>query len=135
MLVGRLKPVASTSFWKWFVFATLTVTGADVVRLPAASRARAVSVCAPFETVRVSQASPYGASKSSAPLATPSTKNCTPTTPTLSLASAMTLTMSPTWALRAGDVIETDGGVGSGCWTPIGVVMSDWIWPCVRATL
>ena len=62
MFVGRLNPVARTSFWKWFVFATLTVTGADVVGLPAASRARAVSVCAPFETVRVSQASPYGAS-------------------------------------------------------------------------
>jgi hypothetical protein len=38
--------------------ATLTVTGADVVTLPAASRARAVNVCAPFETERVSQASP-----------------------------------------------------------------------------
>ncbi len=56
--VGSVKPVASTSFWKWLAFATLTVTGDDVVRLPAASRARAVSVCAPFETARVSQASP-----------------------------------------------------------------------------
>ena len=58
MLVGRLNPVASTSFWKELVFATLTVTGADNVELPAASRARAVNVCAPFGTARVSHWSP-----------------------------------------------------------------------------
>ena len=33
------------------MLATLTVTGAESVVLPAASRARAVSVCAPFGTV------------------------------------------------------------------------------------
>ena len=48
MLVGRLKPVARISFWK-----TLRVGDVDrdrrrTVVLPAASRARAVSVCAPF---------------------------------------------------------------------------------------
>ena len=78
MLVGRLKPVARTSFWKKFVLATFTVTGADTVVLPAASRARAVSVCAPFGTARVSHARPYGAVVSSAPVATPSTRNWTP---------------------------------------------------------
>ncbi|MCZ2109850.1 MAG: hypothetical protein LC118_09840 [Dehalococcoidia bacterium] len=56
MLVGRFRPVASTSFWKLLVLATLTVTAVDVVALPAASRARAVRVRAPFAALRVSQA-------------------------------------------------------------------------------
>ena len=56
--VGRLKPVARTSFWNELELVTLTGTGAETVELPAASRARAVSVCAPFATARVSQASP-----------------------------------------------------------------------------
>ena len=58
MAVGRVKPVARMSFLKKFVFATFTVTGADARVLPAASRAVAVSVCAPFVTVRVSHESP-----------------------------------------------------------------------------
>ena len=41
-------------------FATMTVTGADVVVLPAASRATAVSVCDPSATVVVFQLIPYG---------------------------------------------------------------------------
>ena len=68
-------------------FATLTGTGAESVELPAASRARAVNACAPFATVRVSQANAYGGAESSSPALTPSTRNCTPATPTLSLAS------------------------------------------------
>jgi hypothetical protein len=67
-VVGRLNPVASTSFWKWSVFATLTVTAAEVVVLPAASRAVAVSVWAPLPTVRLSQASAYGEAVSSVPV-------------------------------------------------------------------
>ena len=84
MLVGRLKPVARTSFWKELVLATLTAIAADSAVLPAASRARAVKVCAPFGAVRVSHDSPYGAAVSSAPVLTPSTRNCTPATPTAS---------------------------------------------------
>ena len=60
MLVGRLNPVARTSFWKQFALATLTVTGTESVALPAASRARAVSVCGPFGTVRVSHVKAVG---------------------------------------------------------------------------
>ena len=55
--VGRLKPVARTSFTNWLALATLTVIGAETVTLPAASRARAVSVCAPLLAVRVSHVS------------------------------------------------------------------------------
>ena len=130
-----MKPVASTSFWKWLALATLTVTGDDVVRLPAGSRARAVSVCAPFETARVSQASPYGESGSSGPFATPSTKNWTPATPTSSLASATTFTMSLTCAPADGELIETVGGTGSCTCGSTGVTMSVWIWLPERATL
>ena len=36
-------------------FETVTATGPDVVLLPAASRATAVSVCAPFELVALAQ--------------------------------------------------------------------------------
>ena len=78
--------------------------------LPAASRARAVSVCAPLATSCVSQASAYGAVVSSTPVATPSTKNCTPATPTLSVASAVTLTMSLHLGIGGGEVIGTVGG-------------------------
>ena len=42
--VGRLKPVARTSFWKRLVLVTLTVTAAESVVLPAVSGACAVSV-------------------------------------------------------------------------------------------
>src|SRR5262245_59824166 len=112
-VVGRSKPVARISFWKWSVFATLTITGAEVVVLPDVSVARAVSVCAPLPTVRLSQFSPYGAVVSSAPVACPSTKNLTLATPALSLAFAATATMSLTVALLLGAVIDTVGGVVS----------------------
>ena len=61
MAVGRSKPVASTSFWNWAVLATFTLTAVEMVALAAASRARAVIRCDPLGSVRVSQASPYGA--------------------------------------------------------------------------
>ena len=43
----------------------------------------------------------------------PSTRNSTPTTPTLSEASAVTLIVPPTVAPDAGDVMATVGGVVS----------------------
>ena len=58
MLVGRLNPVARTSFWKRLVLLTVTGTGADRLVLPAASRALAVRVWVPLASVRVSQERP-----------------------------------------------------------------------------
>ena len=51
---------------------TVTVTGEEVAVLAAASRATAVSVCAPSASVVVSQATEYGDVVSSAPICTPS---------------------------------------------------------------
>ena len=65
---------------------TVTVTAVEVVVLPAASRATAVSVCDALVAFLVSHASAYGALVPSAPTFAPSTLNCTPTTLTLSVA-------------------------------------------------
>src|SRR6266849_72305 len=92
---------------------TVTVTGAEVARLPAASRATAVSACDPFATLVVSQGTEYGAVVSSAPSAALSTKNCTPATPTLSEALAVTVVVPETGVPDPGDVILTVGGVVS----------------------
>ncbi len=51
---------------------TVTVTGSEVVRLPAASRATAVMACEPSLVVVVSKEIAYGAVLSSAPPLTPS---------------------------------------------------------------
>src|SRR5882762_5252876 len=92
---------------------TLTVTAADVVRLPAASRATAVTVCEPLLAVSVFHGAEYGAVVASAPVLTPSTLNCTPTTPTLSEAFAVMVIVREPVAPWAGEVTETDGGVWS----------------------
>src|SRR5258708_5917981 len=93
--------------------ATVTVTGAEVVRLPAASRATAVMVCEPLLAVAVFQEIEYGALVSSAPKLAPSILNCTPATPTLSEALAVTVTVPDTvWPLL-GEVMLTLGGVVS----------------------
>ena len=63
--------------------------------------------------MRLSQDSAYGAAVSSGPLAFPSTRNWTPATATLSLASAVTETMSFTSAFAAGAVTATVGAVVS----------------------
>src|SRR5216684_818107 len=97
---------------------TVTVTGADVVVLPAASRATAVSVCAPLVAAVVSHATEYGAAVSSAPTFEPSSLNCTPTTPTLSLAVAVTVTVPDTVEPPAGAVSATVGAVVSGGGVP-----------------
>src|SRR5439155_16121785 len=73
-------------------FTTVTLTAVEVAVLPAASRAKAVRVCAPALAVVVSQETEYGVAVSSAPRFTPSSLNCTPTTPTLSVAVAETVT-------------------------------------------
>src|SRR5882672_308187 len=96
------------------LLATVTVTGAEVVWLPAASRAMAVMVCDPSVAVAVFHETEYGGVVASAlPLTPLSKRNCTPTTPTLSAASAVTLIVSWTVAPEAGDVMLTVGGVVS----------------------
>ena len=93
---------------------TVTVTGAEVVWLPAASRATAVRVCVPPLAVVVSHETEYGVVVSSAPPLTPSSWNWTPATPWLSDAVAVTVIVPETVAPEAGDVILTVGGVVSG---------------------
>ncbi len=112
-MVGRSNPVARTSFWKWSVLATLTITGPDVVTLPAVSRACARSVWAPLLTSRVSQLRPYGACVSTAPVRLPSTRNETDSRLVSSLASAVIGTIPLTVSFGSGAVIEAVGGVVS----------------------
>src|SRR5215470_5091620 len=57
---------------------TVTEIGADVRRLPAASRAMAVTVWEPSGVVVVFQLSEYGELFTSAPRFAPSSWNCTP---------------------------------------------------------
>src|SRR4029077_4425926 len=77
-------------------FWTLTTTAPDVVWLPAASRATAVSECVPFATGAVSQLIAYGAEVISGPSGLPSSENWTPATPTSSDAVAATETVPET---------------------------------------
>ena len=93
------------------VSATVTLTEAVVAILPAASRATAVRMCAPAEASAVFQLVAYGAVVTSAPRLAPSSMNCTPTTPTLSVALAEIVTVPATVAPLAGAVKETAGGV------------------------
>src|SRR3954463_10642322 len=94
-------------------FDTTTATPAELVVLPAPSRAIAVKVCDPSATVVVSQLIAYGTAVSLASGA-PSTKNCTPTTATSSDASALTVAVPLTDAPAIGALIATLGGVVSG---------------------
>ena len=97
------------------VLETLTVTGAEVVRLPAASRATAVSVCVPLAVSVEFQLMLYGLAMSSALSGAPSILNCTPAMPRLSLAVADTVTALPEiLAPAAGAVSATVGEVRSG---------------------
>src|SRR5262249_5394634 len=92
---------------------TVTDTGADVVLFPAASRATAVSTCAPFAAVVVFHETLYGAAAASAPRFAPSSLNCTPPTPLSSEAVADTPTVEDTVDPGAGAVTDTVGGVVS----------------------
>src|SRR5207247_438930 len=94
-------------------FDTVTVTGDEVVRLPAASRAVAVRVCEPLPTVVVFQEIESAVVAYSALFRAPSTRNCTPATPTLSEAEALTVTVPDTVAPDAGALMLTAGGVVS----------------------
>src|SRR5436309_3287960 len=94
-------------------FATVTVTAADIVVLPAASRATAVSVCEALLVVDVSHSIVNGAAVSSVPRFAPSSRNWTPATPTLSAAVAVIVVVPETVAPFAGAVTLTVGGVVS----------------------
>jgi hypothetical protein len=94
---------------------TVTLTAAEIVVLAAASLAEAVKLWAALVAVVLSQMIAKGAVVSSAPRLTPSSLNCTPTTPTLSEALAVTETDEPeTMAPALGAEIETVGGMVSG---------------------
>src|SRR5262249_32931542 len=80
---------------------TVTVTDAELL-IPAASRAVAESVCVPLATAAVFHETENGALVSSAPRLAPSSLNCTPATPTLSAALAVTATVADTVAPFAG---------------------------------
>ena len=113
-------PVIETAGGVASPLATVMVTVVAVAVLPAASRATAVNVWLPLEAVVEFQVVEYGVAVSSAPRLTPSSLNCTPTTPTLSVAVAETVTAVPdTVAPLAGAVIATVGGVVSP--PPLGV--------------
>ena len=85
-----------------------------VAEFPAASRAVAARECVVLVVVVESHEKLYGALVSSVPKFTPSSLNCTPTTPTLSEASADTGMVPATVAPLAGAVIETVGAIPSG---------------------
>src|SRR5947209_14484621 len=91
---------------------TVTLT-AEVAVLPAASRAIAVRVCTPFLAVVLFHETAYGTVVTSAPRFAPSSLNCTPTTPTLSVALAEIVIVPVTVESAAGAVMDTAGGVVS----------------------
>src|SRR5438132_12227256 len=93
---------------------TVTVDAIELVVFPAPSRATAVNACVPSGTVVVFQLIAYGTAVTSAASGTASTLNCTPTTATLSDASALTVAVPLTDAPLAGELTSTAGGVGSG---------------------
>src|SRR5439155_3250029 len=78
LLVGSTWPAAWLIVTEGGVVSlnTVTVTAAEVVRLPAASRATAVSVCEPLLAVVVFQETEYGAAASDSPWLAPSSRNC-----------------------------------------------------------
>jgi hypothetical protein len=95
------------------LLSTVTVTLLLVVVSPAASRAMAVRVWEPLLAVVVFHETLYGVAVSSEPRFAPSRRNWTPTTPTLSVAVAETVTVPDTVASLVGAVIVTVGGVVS----------------------
>src|SRR5947209_15935339 len=90
---------------------TVTLTAPAGAVFPAASRAMAVKLWEPLATRVVFHEREYGAAVTSAPRFAPSSLNCTPTTPTLSVALAETVTVPETVEPAAGAVMETVGGV------------------------
>src|SRR5262245_6263520 len=101
----------------------MTATPADAVVFPAASLAMAVSVCDPLDALELFQLTVYGAARSSAPSGAPSSMNCTPATPTLSEAVALTAIV-PDTTPAGGDEMLTVGAIGSRAMSSICAPMS-----------
>src|SRR5437867_12943217 len=93
-------------------FDTVSPPSLEVALPLSASRAAAVRVCEPLPTVVVFQDTEYGDAVSSPPRLAPSTRNCTPATPTLSEAEALTVTDPDTVAPDAGALMLTAGEIG-----------------------
>src|SRR3954471_17968302 len=112
-----------------------TLTTADVVWRPKASRARADNVWLPPDTPVVFQTIAYGDVVASAPSGAPSSRNCTPTTPMSSAAFADTATVVPdTVAPLAGAVIVTVGAERS-LFTVTVTVVADPVPPLVSRAI
>src|SRR4029077_18795968 len=93
----------------------VTLTGDEVVVLPAVSRATALSWWPPLVAPVVFHDTLYPSSElvSSGPRGLPSSWNCTPATPLLSVAVAPRVTVPETGAPPAGEVTLTVGAVVS----------------------
>lgn len=89
------------------VLLTVTVTGAEVVVLPAASVATAVRLYEPLVSVVVFKLAVYGALVSRDPILVAPALNWTLVTPRLSLADALTVTVPEIVAPCVGAVIAT----------------------------
>src|SRR6185436_19738097 len=110
-----MTPVDATFVMTGAAAELSTVTGipSETWKLPAASRATAVSTCTPSASDVVSQLHEKGPAVSSVPKFTPSICSCTLATPTLSVASACTDVVPLTVAASAGKSIDTAGTVVS----------------------
>src|SRR5262249_37715349 len=111
LLLVAVAPLLMTTVPVGARLSTVTEIAAVVAVFPDVSRARACSVCVPFDAVVVFQEKLYGELVSSVPSGLPSSKNCTPATPTSSDAFAATLTVPETVAVEVGVVMATLGGV------------------------
>src|SRR5439155_25335475 len=109
LIVAELDPTLAldTALITGGALSTVTLTTLAGAVLPAASRAMAVKLWEPLATRVVFQEIAYGAAVTSAPRFAPSSLNCTPTTPTLSVALAETVTVPATVTPAAGAVIDT----------------------------
>src|SRR5207247_1930314 len=116
LFVAELDPTLAldTALITGGALSTVTLTAPEGAVFPAASRATAVRLCVALVAVVVVHETAYGAAVTSAPRLTPSSLNCTPTTPMLSVALAETVTVPATVTPAAGAVMETVGGVVSG---------------------
>ena len=93
---------------------TLTTTLVLVATFPEESLLTALSILLPLVVLAVFHDTEYGEVVSSAPTCTPSTKNLTPLTATLSVEEAVMFTTPETVLDAVGDVRETRGAVVSG---------------------
>src|SRR5436853_93929 len=110
-MVETMAPVAgAVTLTAGGAVSTVTLTAAEVVVWPAVPRAIAVKALLHVLAVAGFHAIEYGAAVSSAARLAPSRRNCTPATPTLSDALAVTVVTAETMAPVAGAVTVIAGG-------------------------